>query len=99
MTDYTNLAPTGNQTTQVYARYDQGGIIANVKGVNTPTLFARCARLFEEYAVKGFSLEWSPNNVIPTDGGASGVTNILGVAYVYQDLNTYDTGNYSQAVA
>lgn len=90
------MSPTGNSTTIVYARYDQGGIVSGVKGVNTPALYARCARLFEEYAVKGFSLEWSPNSIIPTDGGASGIVNILGVAYIYQDLNTYDTSGYSQ---
>lgn len=79
----------------MYARFDQGGIVANVKGVNNPPLFTRCARLFEEYAVKGFSLEWSPNSVIPTDGGATGVVNVLGVGYVFQDLNTYNISGYS----
>lgn len=82
----------------VFARYDQGGIVTGVQGVNTPPLFARCARLFEEYAVKGFSLEWAPNNIIPTESG-QGIQNILGVAYVYQDLNTFNIASYSQTVA
>lgn len=97
LTDFLNLSATGNETTQVYSRFDQGGIVTGVRGVNTPTLYARCARLFEEYAVKGFSLEWSPNNIIPTDiSGQSGnqPKNVLGVAYVYQDINSFNIANY-----
>lgn len=61
------------------SRYDYAGIIANVYGINTPALFNRAAQLFEEYAVKGFSLEWTPTNLVATD--AQGPT--LTAGYVY----------------
>lgn len=77
-------------STTVFARYDYEGIVANVFGINSPALWNRASLLFEEYAVKGFSLEWTPTNIV-----SDGTGPVLSSGYVYQDLNTYNIAGYN----
>lgn len=81
--------------TLVFSRFDYEGIIQNVYGINTPPLWDRAAQLFEAYAVKGFSLEWVPTNVSSTTQTGPIITD----GFIYQDLNTYNIGGYSDTEA
>lgn len=89
-------------TQKVFTRYDFGGIVQQVEGFNSAPLWTRIRRVFEEYAVKGFRLEYIPTNYVGSqDGSGAQTTNKGGIvqAYVYQDLNTYNIGGYSDQVA
>jgi len=66
-----------------FSRYDFGGIIASVWGFNNSPLWRRIRTVFEEYAVKGFRLEWIPGNI---DGRVDTNTTVQGsvsTAYVF----------------
>ena len=80
-------------TTEVFSRFDFQGLVTNVWGINSPPLWARAAPLFEEYAVKGLTLEWLPSNQV----AAVNTAPLLVTGFIYQDINTYNIGNYGDA--
>lgn len=52
------------ERTFVFSRYDWSGIVQSVVGFDSAPLWTRIRRVFEEYAVKGFRLEYIPTNVV-----------------------------------
>lgn len=67
-------------STLCFSRYDYRNLSGSqVFGINSPSLWDRAAVLFEAYAVKGFTLEWIPTNIVASEGGSP----ILSSAYVY----------------
>lgn len=48
----------------MFSRFDWSGIISNVIGFNSAPLWDKIKRVFEEYAIKGFRLEWIPTNMV-----------------------------------
>lgn len=79
---------------------DFQGIIQNVYGINSPPLWARTSRLFEEYAVKGFRFEYIPSNLrglgpVPPNVVGSAPSGGLAHARIWEDINTYNIGGYS----
>ena len=61
----TGINGTG-ETIYAFSRMDWASLVpgSTQYGINTPPLWARADRLFEEYAVKGFRLEYIPTNVM-----------------------------------
>ena len=57
-------------TQKVFSRYDYGGIVQSVEGFNSAPIWLRLLRVFEEYAIKGFRLEYIPTNYVGSQEGS-----------------------------
>ena len=51
-------------TTKVFSRFDNEGIIGPNFGFNSAPLWSKIRNVFEEYAIKGFRLEYLPTNTV-----------------------------------
>jgi len=54
----------------VVSRFDFGGIIANVYGVNNPPRYAAVKQNWEQFCITGVAIKWMPTSA----EGASSVT-------------------------
>lgn len=80
-----------------FPRFDYGNVNNELYGFDSSPLWDRLVRVFEEYAIKGFRMEYLPTNYVGSQEVGDQVANKGAIikAFVYQDLNTRDIRAYS----